>query len=345
MTIRQVYEAVLTELNKVKTSTILLKDFNYFFAKAVYQNRNKLYNQYDTTQQTTDDGSNFSQSATLIPKGNMAYLPEDYYHLLNCVCEFTVFGGKCDIDNNSVQYGARRLTADMYPAIINNYYFSPSFNRPYYYIHNSKSEDSIERNNDFNGDYRVGIFNYKAKTLIPFDGYLNLTFTKSQDKYIVKGVYTVGNIEYKIDGIAQETPDNYLYGDITFQVDEHTTEVITLDDFSISTATISNFNRIDKKIGHRYGNPSPPLIEIRYGKNKKYSLSKIHIDYLKTPQHVELTQEQLDAVEDFSQILEFPDYIIYEIINELVKLFLQNISDIRLQTFMPVNQSIATTQQ
>jgi hypothetical protein len=44
-------------------------------------------------------------------------------------------------------------------------------------------------------------------------------------------------------------------------------------------------------------------------------------------------------------MLEFPDYVCYEIINELVKLLLENASDPRLQTNIPVNQSIAPPTQ
>ncbi len=55
-----------------------------------------------------------------------------------------------------------------------------------------------------------------------------------------------------------------------------------------------------------------------------------------------LTQEQLDLTEDTSQIMEFPDYICQEIINEVVKILLEENANPRLQTFIPVNTSIAT---
>ena len=71
-------------------------------------------------------------------------------------------------------------------------------------------------------------------------------------------------------------------------------------------------------------------------------LDTIYVDYLKTPQYVELTQEQLDLVEDTSQLLEYPDYVCYEIVGELVKLLMENASDPRLQTNIPINQTIAS---
>ena len=44
-------------------------------------------------------------------------------------------------------------------------------------------------------------------------------------------------------------------------------------------------------------------------------------------------------------MLEFPDYVCQEITNELIKLLMENGSDPRLQTNIPVNQSIANPAQ
>jgi hypothetical protein len=44
-------------------------------------------------------------------------------------------------------------------------------------------------------------------------------------------------------------------------------------------------------------------------------------------------------------MLEYPDYVCQEIINELVHLIMENISDQRLQTHPVVSQSIANPTQ
>jgi hypothetical protein len=42
-------------------------------------------------------------------------------------------------------------------------------------------------------------------------------------------------------------------------------------------------------------------MEIRYGKDDEiFELDKVYVDYLKTPQHIRLTQEQIDLTEDTS---------------------------------------------
>lgn len=66
---------------------------------------------------------------------------------------------------------------------------------------------------------------------------------------------------------------------------------------------------------------------------------------MKTPQFIRLTQDQVDRVVDTSQVLEFPDYVCQEIVNELVKLLMENASDPRIQTNIPINQTIANPMQ
>lgn len=96
----------------------------------------------------------------------------------------------------------------------------------------------------------------------------------------------------------------------------------------------------------RYGNRSEVRIEIRYGTDDSvFKLTDVYVDYIKAPQHIRLTQYQLDRTEDVSQLLEYPDYVCQEIINELVHLIMENISDQRLQTHPVVSQSIANPAQ
>ena len=56
---------------------------------------------------------------------------------------------------------------------------------------------------------------------------------------------------------------------------------------------------------------------------------------------IRLTYDELTDVMDKTRVLEFPDYVCYEIVNEFVKLLMENASDPRLQTNYAVNQTIA----
>ena len=53
----------------------------------------------------------------------------------------------------------------------------------------------------------------------------------------------------------------------------------------------------------------------------------------------------MDLTEDTSQIMEFPDYVCQEIINELVTLIMERDADPRTQSHQVVSQSIANPAQ
>lgn len=312
MTARQVYEALLIECNKVQAPSILLEDYNYIIQKAINQWINKRYNVYDYNQQTTDDLAvlKATQVITMHKKATDKYpttantnssedsrytgiygavyeaeLPLDYYHILNCVCEFVPKKNfKCYDKNYPVYFTASRLTSDMWGGIINNHYMRPMYKRPYYYIHNVNTPKKSS------------------------EGTLPIGTNGSNDANTDKP-----NQRWNKDGKA--------------------------------SLTIGGQPNVERTGDTRYGNQTAVRIEIRYGADDTlFELKHIYIDYLKVPKTIRLTQNQLDKTEDTSQILEFPDYVVQEIINEAVMLIMENASDQRLQTFVPVSQSIAQPQ-
>lgn len=281
MTVKQVYHALLIELNKVSAPNFLLEDFNYYINKAIYQFINKRYNIYDINQQTTDDISVLKSTAILQPKkadtsynitglqGTSLYgaiyevkLPLDYLHILNCICNFKIKQNyNCYNKDSYVQVGAKRLTSDMQSLVLKNFYTKPSYTNPYYFInnvHNSLIDPLVEVNEP--------------------------------------SKISIGGQSINVTSQSKSTQTN------SYQV----------------------------------------RLEIRCGEdNPLFELTDILVEYLRIPQNINLTQDQLEMVEDTSQIMEFPDYVCREIINELVKLLLENSSDPRLQTNLAVNQTIA----
>lgn len=118
------------------------------------------------------------------------------------------------------------------------------------------------------------------------------------------------------------------------------TSVITNSEMDVS---ISNSKRINSitEVNDRTSNASDIYLEIRYGKdNSLFKATKVYIDYVKSPMFIRLTQSQIDETADTSQVLEWPDYVCYEIVNIFTKLILENSSDPRLQTNIPINQTI-----
>lgn len=302
---------------------MLLQDFNYFFNKAIRQYINKRYNIYDVNQQTTDDlrvlkatqvlpvtlSTNIEPLKSLADLGagksklfGATYeviMPDDYMHLLNCICIYKVNKKhKCYNAGDYVQFAAKMLTADAWSVVVNDYYNRPLPERPYYYIHNININTEVPTNpltaNNPNGTDLAQAYNVTTSTT------------------------SVGG-----------TGDSNFPREITLG---------TPDGRTVST--------VERDAGTRYGNASNVRIEIRYGHdNSIFELEKVFVDYIKTPQEIRLTQEQVNLTEDTSQIMEFPDYVCQEIINELTHLVMENTADPRLQTHPVITTSIANPAQ
>lgn len=85
-------------------------------------------------------------------------------------------------------------------------------------------------------------------------------------------------------------------------------------------------------------NNGKPSIRIYSGNDL---CQQIFFKYIRKPKKIELTEEMLLDIADNSESCEFPDYVAYEIINIFTKLLLENAGDPRLQTNLPINQTIA----
>lgn len=91
----------------------------------------------------------------------------------------------------------------------------------------------------------------------------------------------------------------------------------------------------------RLANPSTVRMELRFGSDATiFTPQKLYIDYVKAPMYIRLTQDQIEQTLDQSQVLEFPDYVCFEIVNIFTRLVMENASDPRLQTNMPINNTI-----
>lgn len=354
MTARQVWEGMLTELSKVNAPSMLLQDFNYFFNKAINQYINKRYNIYDINQQTTDDLRVLKATSILdvtkaTDKGPLnsllgmgaghsklfgatyeVDLPSDYLHILNCVCIYKVNKNwKCYNKGDFVQFAAKRLTADSWSVIVNDYYNRPLPERPYFYIHNINPKDAVPTNPYSDTDDDNGS---TGGTDMKIGGY---TVTIKQDA------------EKPISEIAGQSDSEENFSESTSKVAVTTgTEGTSNLPRTLKLNDGSTIDAVEKETAVRYGNSSRVRMEIRYGHDDSvFTLVKVFIDYIKTPQYIRLTQEQVNLTEDTSQIMEFPDYVCQEIINELTMLVMENTADPRLQTNTTVTQSIANPAQ
>ena len=243
-------------------------------------------------------------------------MPSDYLHLLNCICIYNVKRTfKCYNEGDTWRAAATRLTSDMYSQVLDNFWTKPTYFRPYYFIHNVNTSSTAPYNP------------YKSK---PNGGYS-------------------GTDEPRISLAQPEVQDGVLYegSGNTYGADLEGNSIGEGVGFpnSINIAG-EKMSLRQRGAGIRYGNRSEVRVEIRYGTDDSiFELAKVYVDYIKAPQHIRLTQKQVDLTEDSSQMLEYPDYVCQEILNELVHIIMENISDQRLQTHPVVSQSIANPAQ
>lgn len=110
----------------------------------------------------------------------------------------------------------------------------------------------------------------------------------------------------------------------------------------IDDAIIASADRDSKNPdGNRTANTSEVRIEVRFGDDDRiFTPEYAYIDYIKAPMFIQLTYEDITSTEDHTRVLEFPDYVCFEIVNEFVKLLMENASDPRLQTNFAINQTI-----
>jgi len=309
MTIRELYDFALIELNKTEAPSLLLEDYNYFLNKAVQQYINKVYNRYDINQQSTDDmrvlkataevkltkvvDKRLSENDSTTPtrrranKDKFTYygvLPADYMHILNCIVDFKVNKNfKCYRSGDYIEFAAKRLTADMAAGILHNIYMKPDYRRPYFYINNVNT--SIKANLDNPGNVNVAT----------------------------------------IDGAT---------------ISNFTSYNSTSPEMDVAMFTNPDRNS-ENPNGNRVSNVSDVRIEIRFGDDDTvFTPEYAYIDYIKAPMFINLTYDDITSTVDTTREFEFPDYVCFEIVNEFVKLIMENASDPRLQTHYAINQTI-----
>lgn len=352
MTSRQIYEAVLIELNKNNAPSLRLHEFNYLFNKAINEFVDEAYQAYDTSQTITDSLRVLQSEASLTPQevkvsnfgiANIAntdkltalsgaiyevFLPEDYLHLLNCTCIYKLNEqNKCYNKGDYVQVPATKLTSDSWSNIMTDVYNRPSPMKPYYYLHNRNYQQNMPTNsynkitntgNDVTPTY-YGIYTGVGETLQVY----------SPDQ---KTWYEMNN-NTKVEGATKDNVQN-----ISSKVDTPFSRTINLNDYQVSV--------VEKPAAVRFANPQQVRMEIRYGRDKSvYELKGVVVDYVKAPQFIRLTQDEIDLTSDTSQIMEYPDFVCQKIINKLVALLLERSSDPRLTTNVQINRTMVSPAQ
>lgn len=338
MTARQVFEATQIELSKVQAPNLKLYEFNYLFNKAINQYINKVYNVHDINQQTTDDLRVLRSTAFLTPTKVQINGGTN-----------KPFAGVAASGTNSEYNGQSPTSATVHSAA------SSPMSAKYSQIqslHGATYE--VDMPMDYLHMLNCVCIYYVAKTKDCWDAgsYIEvpaLRLTADSWSQIVTDVYNRPSpmrpyyYIHNLNKIGNDLPSgendrfhNYIGGEETESNKSNFSRTFTLSDNK------TKIDLVEKQTAARIGNASNVRCEIRYGKDDSlFQLVEVQVDYVKVPQHIRLTQEQIDLTEDTSQIMEFPDYVNQEIINELVHLVMLRVNDPQLSNHMQMTQTIA----
>jgi hypothetical protein len=312
MTARELYEYALIELNKLEAPSLLLEDYNYFINKAVQQYINLIYAKFEIDQQSTDDLRVLKATTALTPQ--------------------------------------KLSSATSMPSWVSDGLFGVS-----YYV--DLPADYLHLLNCI-VEYKVTQANFKCynkNELVPFaarrlstDMYtqiLNNAYLRPMYKrpyYYISNVNTSNGAYSDSTGL---TPTNNQMDSHILQYNNGSNDLGSVGtpghNYASDAYASSNLVDAENTAGDRLANPSTVRLELRFGNDDSVFVpNKVYIDYLKAPMYIRLTQEQINSTLDYSQTLEFPDYVCFEIVNIFTRLLMENAGDPRLQTNMPINNTI-----
>ena len=226
-------------------------------------------------------------------------------------------------------------------------YNRPSPMKPYYYIHNRNTSADLPTN-----PVKDKVIDDKTTIEVGNDLDVYYTYTEVSDSGI-SSTRSKPNTEFQPTIYYSKDLENW-YKDKNFTVaatisnfNQNNVQTVQKEPFS-RTISLNKYvvNTVEKPAYLRHSNPQKVRMEIRYGKdNSVYELVEVRVDYVKSPQFIRLTQDQIDLTTDTSQIMEFPDYICQKIINKLVALLLERSSDPRLATNVQINRTMVSPTQ
>ena len=309
MTERGIYENALIELNKTEAPSLLLEDYNYFLNKAVQQYINKVYNRYDINQQSSDDIRVLKSTAEV---------------KLNKTVD------KRLSDNDTTTPTRRRANKDKFT-------YSGVLPADYMHILNCIVDFKVNKNYKcYRADDYIE-FAAKRLTADMAAGILHNVYMKPDYR---RPYFYINNVNTSIKADLN-SPGNIVVASIN---DGNITAVSNWNSTSPNLdgeILTSNDRENTNPDGNRVANTSEVRIEIRFGDDDTvFTPEYAYIDYIKAPMFIQLTYDDITSTEDTTRVLEFPDYVCFEIVNEFVKLVMENASDPRLQTHFAINQTV-----
>lgn len=346
MTVREVYEAVLVEINKVNAATFTTEEFNYVLNKAILGFTNERYNFYAVNQQLSDDLRVLQKKATFnynvdidgAPRTDATYnaISGKVYSkgtLINTevyVSSLTdlVVGSLIKFSPTGSEFEVISVDDTMYPYLIN--------------VDGDASAVPIGSpillktlNVGVTPDYDdVEIADGHITFTLPSSDYLHILSCRTN----WKGRKPNGQTAYLIYGAKRMTYDiqNVIQNN-TYMRPAYNRPYFMVQDNTLNAGIDKITSVADYRAYH-----NKPQVDVYIGKPVNTAVvDTIVIDYIKNPETIILSDIDIfTAGADTSQVLEFPDYLKNEIVKRVSLYMLENMRDPRTGSHPQVNNEI-----
>ena len=343
MTVRDVYEAVLIEINKENAQSFTIEEFGYVLNKAILAFVNEKYNFYPVNQQLSDDlrvllkKSNFNindTDTTIVgaPASTPIYNPTSSYTTAVVSSGTTVnvssvkdlkATNTITIGTGATVYTIGSLTSTsitVTPAVATEIPSGSTINL-------LTTEQSIDKT--FSNNRTVDL-------TLPSSDYLHLVSCRTMwltkkplEDTVNKVIFTAKRLTFDMLNVIET--NTYLRP--TYHRPYHQVFDNNLNSgVTFFPSTLTEYKEYQNK----------PVVRIHVGQAHDYmELAMVEVDYLKVPEFVQVRDEDVFSVStDNSQVLEFPNYLLNEIVKRCTIYLLEKASDQRIQTQPAFNQEI-----
>jgi len=352
MTVREIYEAVLVEINKENAPTFTIEEFNYLLNKAILAFTNEKYNFYATNQQLSDDLRvliKTSRHNTDIPstftwnrtRAVALEIVDNYNLTVSSASDFKP-GDTFSFEDGGTSFLISNIT--------------PSSSSAYPYAYNIEivqvgtlPSDGVGKQLYIRTD-PVPVTTEYALDDFGNDEYLDFELSTADYLHVLSCRLIEAGSKYShTAGAIKQTFLTFPARRVTFDMlnfienNPYLRPAKNRPYFQVfdneNNFSITKYTRDDPN-AREYQNK--PKFRVYTGRaSKVLKPYEIRIDYIKMPDPVILDDLDLfTAGEDSSQVLEFPDYLKNEFVKRVSVYLLEKSGNPRFQTQPALNQEI-----
>lgn len=346
MTAREVYEAVLVEINKENNPSFTIEEFNYALNKAVLAFVNEKYNFYASNQQLSDDlrvllkPAKFNiQNSLSIKPPTPTFNPIRGYVMVDKITQTIIqvsqltdveIGSIIKFGTDTTEYEVTGMNGNAYPPTI-TVDVPVSVSAGTQLFIETPEVSSTSWRSELTGDRVIPV-------TLPASDYLHILSCRIQWRGTKVGITTPSYLKFPAKRLTFDQLN--VIENNTYLRPAANRPYFQVFDNQMN----SGVEKLTGDLKDYRAYQNRPTIEIHIGRSRvSMEPVLIEIDYLKLPELVVIDDVDIyTAGSDTSQSLELPDYLKNEIVRRISAYLLEKMRDPRIQTQPQLNTEIPT---